>query len=93
LISQEGAVAKSNAAKKSAARKTAQALAPVVAAALSQATQAVEDEVTASYIVLHPVSHDNDSYTRGETIDLTEEHAQPLLALGVIEAAPAEVQE
>lgn len=77
-----------SAAKKAAATRV-KAVAPMVQAAIEAAAQAADDEPTSNYIVLHPVSHDNDDYKRGEHIDLTDEHAQALLALKVIAPAPA----
>jgi hypothetical protein len=55
----------------------------------------VDDGVPATYTVLHPVSHDNEPYKRGEQIDLTPSQAQPLLALKVIAlyVAPAPAPE
>jgi len=47
----------------------------------------VDESAPAAYIVLHPVHHDGDLYKRKDTIELTDSQAQPLLALGVIEAA------
>jgi hypothetical protein len=83
-----------SAAKKAAATRV-KAVAPMVQAAIEAAAQAAEDEPTSTYIVLHPVSHDNDYYKRGEHIDLTDERSEDLLALKVITpyVAPAEASE
>jgi hypothetical protein len=71
---------------RNAAAKRAKAVAPVVQAAIEAAVQAAPEEPTATYIVLHPVSHDNEPYKRGEQIDLTDDQAEALLALNVIAA-------
>lgn len=34
------------------------------------------------------IEHDGKAYQGGDVIELTDEHAEPLLALGRIEAAP-----
>lgn len=79
-----------SAAKKAAATRV-EAVAPMVQAAIEAAAQAAQDEPTSAYVVLHPISHDNDYYKRGERIDLTDEQSEPLLALKVIApVAPAE---
>lgn len=40
------------------------------------------------YIVKTPVDHDNKAYTPGKPIDLDDEQAEALLAVGAIEPAP-----
>jgi hypothetical protein len=40
------------------------------------------------YEVLSNLDHDNKLYGRGDSVELEDEHAAPLLAAGVIVAAP-----
>lgn len=44
---------------------------------------------TATYVVQSPLDHDNDRYAAGDTVELTEEQAKPLLELRVIKPGPA----
>lgn len=44
---------------------------------------------TADYTVLHQLEHDGDAYAVGETVALTAEQAEPLLAVKAVVAAAA----
>jgi hypothetical protein len=78
-----------NSKAQAAAKAAVAAIAPAaVEAAVKAAADDQEPETT--YIVVHPVSHDNEHYKRGEEIDLTDTQAEALLALGVIKPKAAE---
>lgn len=57
--------------------------------ATSKKAAARADQPTATYTVQSPLDHDNDRYAAGDTVDLTEEQAKPLLELRVIKPGPA----
>jgi hypothetical protein len=67
------------------------AVAAIAPAAVEAAVKAAaeDQEPTETYLVVHPVSHDNVHYKRESEIELAEDEARPLLDLGVVKPKPA----